>query len=142
MSGVRSTSRWQRLCKQLIPQASHCAICRRPLDHAAPARTPWSPSLDHIIPISRGGAPYDRANCQVVHYGCNARKGNRRVAGPAPASTGVLESRLLPVCNGRACVCVWVGPGEPREDCSYGGPPEMVRYDRTANGWARAHAVA
>ena len=81
MSGVRSTHRWQLLRRVMIPAASLWALCGRPLIHDAPPRSKWTPTLDHIVPLSRGGDPYDTANLRVVHYGCNASRGNgtRRV---------------------------------------------------------------
>jgi len=34
-------------------------------------------TIDHIIPISKGGAIYDINNCVVACFFCNQRKGNR-----------------------------------------------------------------
>jgi len=39
-------------------------------------------SLDHRIPISRGGE-HSRANAQTSHLGCNVRKGARLMEGAA-----------------------------------------------------------
>ena len=33
--------------------------------------------VDHIIPISRGGAPYDIDNLQLTHRRCNRLKSNK-----------------------------------------------------------------
>ncbi|WP_158070491.1 HNH endonuclease [Streptomyces luteocolor] len=35
-----------------------------------------SPSLDHVIPLSRGGS-HRRDNVQLAHLRCNLRKNNR-----------------------------------------------------------------
>jgi hypothetical protein len=32
-----------------------------------------SATVDHITPLADGGAPLDRANVGLSHYGCNAR---------------------------------------------------------------------
>jgi 5-methylcytosine-specific restriction endonuclease McrA len=43
----------------------------------APPYTPMSCEVDHIIPISRGGAAYDIDNLQLTHAKCNRQKSNR-----------------------------------------------------------------
>lgn len=52
-----------------------CALCDRPVENA-PAPHPLSPTVDHIIPIARGGDD-TLANVQLAHWGCNSRKGAR-----------------------------------------------------------------
>lgn len=54
-----------------------CAICHKPIDMNAPAFTPESCEVDHIIPVSRGGAPYEVSNLQLTHTRCNRAKGAR-----------------------------------------------------------------
>lgn len=54
-----------------------CALCGNPIDMDAPAYTPMACEVDHIIPISRGGAPYDIDNLQLTHCKCNRQKSNR-----------------------------------------------------------------
>ena len=49
-----------------------CQICRKPVDRA-------SFSLDHIVPISRGGS-HVAGNLQTSHLKCNIR---RHIHGPA-----------------------------------------------------------
>lgn len=53
-----------------------CGICGDPVDPNAPRHGSRSryPSIDHIIPISRGGE-HSRANVQTACLGCNVRKG-------------------------------------------------------------------
>lgn len=50
-----------------------CGVCGEPTDPNAAPCTPLSPSLDHIVPISRGG-PHVRDNVQCAHFECNWRK--------------------------------------------------------------------
>lgn len=38
---------------------------------------PMSWSCDEIVPVSRGGSPYDRDNVAEAHLVCNERRGNR-----------------------------------------------------------------
>lgn len=51
-----------------------CGICRDAIDPLRLWPDPLSPSLDHIIPVSRGGL-HARSNCQASHLACNVSKG-------------------------------------------------------------------
>lgn len=53
-----------------------CAICSDPIDRSLPWPDPESASLDHIRPLSKGGA-HDQGNVQWTHLVCNLRKGVR-----------------------------------------------------------------
>lgn len=53
-----------------------CQICGEPVDPDAPRHSYSVPSIDHIIPIARGGE-HSRANVQTACLGCNVRKGVR-----------------------------------------------------------------
>ena len=82
---------WTNVRKQVLKGATICHLCGGELDFDAPHRSPTSPSVDHILPVSalRG---YDRmtqermatdpTNLRPCHYGCNSRRGNRA---PKPA---------------------------------------------------------
>lgn len=59
-----------------------CQICRLPIELSADLPRRLSPSIDHIVPLSKGGA-HSFSNCQAAHVGCNASKGARM-----PALTG------------------------------------------------------
>lgn len=52
-----------------------CQICSEPVDLTAEPHTDWYPSLDHIIPRSKGGA-HDRSNLRTAHRWCNAVRGD------------------------------------------------------------------
>lgn len=56
-----------------------CGICGLDVDPAARFPDPGSASLDHIIPLTRGGA-HVRTNVQLAHLYCNCCKGNRTAA--------------------------------------------------------------
>ena len=51
-----------------------CGICGTQIDPAAKLPDQMSASVDHIIPISRGGT-HERANAQAAHLFCNVSKG-------------------------------------------------------------------
>lgn len=70
-----------------------CQLCLAPIDWNITGRDPLAPALDHIIPISKGGA-HALDNVWASRFGCNARKGNRE--GDvllAPPGTEVADGR-------------------------------------------------
>lgn len=50
-----------------------CGICGDRIDKNTAWPNPDSPSIDHVIPVSRGG-PHTYRNVQAAHLGCNVRK--------------------------------------------------------------------
>lgn len=76
---VRDWHGTKRLKVQRAVYAAHneCWRCPVPIDWQADPRTKWAPSVDHVVPRSLGGDPYDLANCRLAHLGCNAARGNR-----------------------------------------------------------------
>lgn len=52
-----------------------CQICGKRLAMKQDVPHPKAPTIDHIIPISRGGT-HEPANVQAAHFGCNSAKGN------------------------------------------------------------------
>lgn len=62
-----------------------CQLCGKKVDMNKAGPDPMSPSIDHILPLSKGGT-HEPRNVQLAHLGCNSRKNN----------TGVDQLRLLP----------------------------------------------
>lgn len=62
----------------LVLERDHwgCGICGEPIPRTAKFPDVMSPSLDHVIPLSRGGM-HEYGNVQAAHYGCNAAKRDR-----------------------------------------------------------------
>ena len=60
----------------VIRDGFDCQICHEPIDWSKRGSRRLSPSVDHIVPISKGGE-HVYENCRMVHFGCNAKKGNR-----------------------------------------------------------------
>ena len=54
-----------------------CGICGAPVDLTKKSPDPLSPTIDHIIPVSRGGHPSDLSNLQLAHRWCNREKSNK-----------------------------------------------------------------
>lgn len=55
-----------------------CGLCGETVDPQVKYPHPRSASLDHKVPLSKGGA-HTRANSQCSHLSCNMAKGNREV---------------------------------------------------------------
>ena len=53
-----------------------CKICKKPVEKDLSFPNPKRASLDHIIPLSRGGT-HESGNVQLAHLSCNTSKGNR-----------------------------------------------------------------
>lgn len=57
-----------------------CGICGKEIDPAFKYPHPLSKTVDHIIPIAKGGHPSDLSNLQAAHRWCNRWKSDKLVA--------------------------------------------------------------
>lgn len=75
-----------------------CGICGRPVDFSLRYPDPMSKTVDHIIPINRGGHPSDLSNLQLAHLACNLAKSDRVLPEGAQASAdaNIISNRNLP----------------------------------------------
>ena len=69
----------------LKSQGRPCWICQAfgrdaEIDYSLPSRHPYSFEVDELVPVSKGGSPFDRNNVDAVHRRCNQWRGNRSVA--------------------------------------------------------------
>lgn len=78
-SDPRTGRPYRRLRLQVLAEESVCWICRVPFFGTWPM--PLSPTMDHVIAISKGGAVLDRNNVRAAHFRCNTSRNNRSVAG-------------------------------------------------------------
>ena len=69
-----------------------CAWCGQPLRPELPYRDPVTgevnvlfTSVDHDVPLARGGHPTDQSNLAAMHLVCNLSKGTKTLA-ERPAS--------------------------------------------------------
>lgn len=90
--------RRRQLRTRVLAEETHCAICGGYVDktlgmvrgkHGPKCAGPpctgcvphdMRPEVDEDLPRSRGGSPYDRANCRLMHRACNRAKSNRTIA--------------------------------------------------------------
>lgn len=64
-----------------------CKLCGEPVDRTGKDKH-LRPSLDHIVPLARGGQ-HSRRNAQCAHWVCNSRKAHQLVSAiPAPSAWG------------------------------------------------------
>lgn len=76
--GGRTGHQYNKLREQMKRDGTNvCHLCGNDIDLSIPYPGPQSWSLDHIVPVSRGGDPLEPANCAEAHKICNERKGNR-----------------------------------------------------------------
>lgn len=52
-----------------------CQICMEPVDYSADPSSDWYPTLDHIVPQSKGGS-HDVGNLRTAHRWCNSVRGD------------------------------------------------------------------
>lgn len=84
---------YERNKKIVFATQSFCAICGRPVDFKLKFPDPYSPTVDHIVPINKGGHPSALDNLQLAHFRCNRLKGDtpRERAKPKKVSNRALE---------------------------------------------------
>lgn len=70
----RHVVRWLR------SQGRPCWICGLPIDYGMPPGNPGAFECDELVPVSRGGSPFDRDNVAAAHRCCNNWRRARSVA--------------------------------------------------------------
>lgn len=63
-----------------------CHICRQPTDPATAVPHPRAPTVDHVVPLARGGH-HTLGNCKTAHFMCNSLKGHRETYVHDPVAT-------------------------------------------------------
>lgn len=75
---LRYDSEAERIDRELIGERDGwiCGICNEPVDPLLNWPESNSQSLDHVIPLSKGGL-HRTTNVRISHLGCNVKRGNR-----------------------------------------------------------------
>lgn len=89
---TNSTKR-NNLAARVKREEDHCWLCGGKVDTSMPSGFPESPEVDEIIPVSKGGSPYERDNVRLAHRLCNQKRGN----GPAPLRSGEITTVATPL---------------------------------------------
>lgn len=73
----RGTQAWRRLCAQVYAEETHCWLCHEWVDQTLPREHPMSRTVDHVVPVARGGPPIpDRDGARLAHRRCNSERGD------------------------------------------------------------------
>lgn len=93
-NGARRTALRNRVKAMGLP----CHLCGRPIDYSLTTyvdpkdgrvkRHPLSFELDELVPVSKGGSPFDMDNVAPAHRICNQRRGNKSLTKPASTPSG------------------------------------------------------
>lgn len=83
--------------KRIFATQTVCGICGKPVDFTLKYPHPLSPTIDHIIPVSKGGHPSDIDNLQLAHRTCNRQKSDKLVERRGDeGQQAVVSNRILP----------------------------------------------
>ena len=73
--------RWLGICATVKAEESDCWLCGAYVPRDVKYPHPLYPSVDHVIPLAKGGEEYDRGNCRLAHLSCNSRRKDSMTAG-------------------------------------------------------------
>ena len=82
--------------KKILATQEVCAICGKPVDKSLKYPHPLSATVDHIIPIARGGHPSSIDNLQLAHFTCNRQKSDKLADANVIKATETISNRVLP----------------------------------------------
>lgn len=84
MTDRRNTTRRNRNRRLIARGRPPCHLCGKEIDYAASHLEPLSFTIDHVIPINKGGQD-TLENLAAAHRRCNLRKGD----GPREVKAGI-----------------------------------------------------
>lgn len=86
--------------KRLLKTQRFCGICGKEIPNDPPFKFPHplSPSVDHIVPVSKGGSPSSIDNLTLTHWCCNRQKGDKLYINNVKKEKDkeVVSNRVLP----------------------------------------------
>lgn len=88
-------NQYQKAKKIIYASQSVCGICGRPVNFDLTFPNPWSATLDHIIPVQKGGDPASIENLQLAHLQCNRIKSTKLIEPSIKEKT--VDNRNLPL---------------------------------------------
>lgn len=87
-------AQWEHNKKIILATQSVCGICGKPVDKTLKYPDPMSPTVDHIIPVSKRGDPIALENLQLAHRVCNRLKSDK-MPGQDKAQTSPAEDKKI-----------------------------------------------
>jgi 5-methylcytosine-specific restriction protein A len=145
-NALYSTREWQRLSARVLrawrgQHGNWCPGYQRE-SHLTGALT-----VDHVVPLAAGGAPFDLANCSVLCRSCNSTKGC--VDGPGRISPLARALRPTATTDAASSSSDWLAAiaqgssdGRRSRGCEPGAPnPRRLRAPRRYLGSARTSRV-
>lgn len=95
---------YEKAREVILKTQTVCGICGKPVDFSYKYPHPLSPTVDHIIPVSKGGHPSDLANLQLAHRCCNRQKSDKLLETilsekERRETNEVISNRVLPLHN-------------------------------------------
>ncbi len=112
---------WRTLRDSMLKGNPYCAI-------RGPRCTVVATTVDHIVPVTMGGAELDPANCRPAcarcHYGGGARITNARRAGQVPSAAAAERARRWAAADKRRREAAWTWESTHRPcDSACNGSP-------------------
>lgn len=89
---------YKRARAKILKTQEVCGICGRPVDKTLLYPHPLAPTVDHIIPLSKGGKN-TADNLQLAHWTCNRQKSDKLASDERRANKPdktTLSNRVLP----------------------------------------------
>jgi 5-methylcytosine-specific restriction endonuclease McrA len=87
---------YERNKKRILATQNICGICGQPVDMSLKHGHPMAATIDHIIPIAKGGHPSDIENLQLAHWTCNRQKSDKIFKINKEEQPAILGNRNLP----------------------------------------------
>ena len=92
-------SEYDKNKRRIMAEQDICALCGMPVDKHLKFPHPMSATIDHIIPVSKGGHPADYSNLQLAHLICNQVKSTKLTIEENKGlqkDTEIISNRVLP----------------------------------------------
>jgi 5-methylcytosine-specific restriction endonuclease McrA len=97
-----------------------CALCIGPIDWRIRGDRYLEPTVDHVVPLSKGGE-HSLANAQLAHWTCNAAKRN---------STDVITMSVPAKGVSKREIRRWPGRVQPPSRAAGESAPTVTRSPR------------
>lgn len=80
MHSTKANRENKELKRQAAALQLPCNICGQPIDYTLDGNDPQGATVDHLIPVSKGGHPDHPNNKAIAHRHCNVSRNNKITA--------------------------------------------------------------